>query len=155
MGFDPVTMMLGATVLSAGGSIAGGFAQNSQSRAEAAQYDANAKASLTAADQSEALRREDLLSTLSSIDATRSARGLEAASPTGMAIRRNTTARADQGINTENLNYRTQSQSYKTQAGISRSQGTSALIGGFLKGGSTLFGGLSDAIKYTPPTGKK
>lgn len=140
MGFDPITMMLGATVLSAGGSIVGGMAQNSQSRAEAAQYDANAKASLTAADQSESLRRQDLLSTLSSIDATRASRGLEVASPTGMAIRNNTTARADQAIGTENLNYRTQSQSYKTQAGISRSQGQSALIGGFLKGGSKLLG---------------
>lgn len=142
MGFDPVTMMLGATVLSAGGNIMGGIAQNNQSRAEAAQYDQNAKAALTAADQSEALRREDLLSTLSSIDAQRGARGLEGTSPTGMAIRRNTTARADQAIGTENLNYRTQAQSYRTQAGISRSQGQAALIGGFLKGGSKLFGAV-------------
>lgn len=144
MGFAPIL----AVGLQAGAQIMGGIAENSQKKAEAAQYDQNAKTTLTAADQSEALRRQDLISTLSSIDAVRSARGLEVASPTGMAIRGNTTARADAAINTENLNYRTQAQSYKTQAGISRSQGTAALIGGFLKGGSSIFGGISDAKRY-------
>jgi hypothetical protein len=144
MGF----MAIAAPLLAAGGQIMGGISENNQKRAEAAQYDQNAKATLTAADQSEALRREDLLSTLSSIDAVRSSRGLEVASPTGTAIRQNRTGRAEQAIGAENLNYRTQAQSYKTQAGISRSQGTSALIGGFLKGGSTAFGGISDAVRY-------
>lgn len=141
-------MAIAGQALSAVGSISAGISANSQARAEAAQYDQNAKAALTAADQSEALRRQDLISTLSSIDAVRSARGLDVASPTGQVIAQNRTQRAEEGIDTENLNFRTQAQSYKTQAGIKRSQGSAALLSGFLKGGSSLFGAGSDAMKF-------
>jgi len=144
MGF----MAIAAPILSGIGQISAGFSENSAKRAEAAQYDQNAKAALTAADQSEAMRRQDLMSTLSAIDAVRTSRNLDVASPTGMAIAAQRTRRAEQGINTENLNYRTQAQSYKTQAGISRTEGSAALLGGFLKGGSSIFGGVSDARKY-------
>jgi hypothetical protein len=126
----------------------GGISANNQSQAQAAQQEANAKASLTAADQADAERRRDLMGTLSAIDAVRSSRGLDAASPTGMALASSATTRAERGIDTSNLNYRQEAQSYRTQAGISRSQGTSALIGGFLKGGSSLFSAGRDAYNY-------
>jgi hypothetical protein len=144
MGF----MAIAATALSGIAEISGGISANSQARAEAAQYDQNAKAALTAADQSESLRRQDLISTLSSIDAVRASRGLDVASPTGQVVAQNRTTRAEQGIDTENLNYRTQSQAYKTKAGIARSEGSAALLGGFLKGGAKLFSAGSDAYKY-------
>jgi hypothetical protein len=151
MGFAPLIPII-ATGLGGIAQISGGISANNQARAEAAQYDQNAKSALTAADQSESLRRQDLISTLSSIDAVRTARGLDVASPTGQVIAQNRTARAEQGIDTENLNYRTQAQSYKTQAGISRSQGSAALLGGFLKGGASLFSAGSDAYNYGKKT---
>jgi hypothetical protein len=141
-------MAIAATAVQGIAQISSGFSANSAYRAQAAQEDQNAKAALTAADQSEAARRQDLISTLSSIDAVRTARGLDVSSPTGIAIAQNRTQRADSAIGTENLNYRTQAQSYKTQAGIDRQQGSAALLGGFLKGGSSLFSAGSDAAKY-------
>lgn len=132
-------------VLSAASSIVGGFAQKSQSDAEAAQYEQNAKNAITAGDQADYQRRTDLNSTLSAINAMRASRGLEVTSPTGMAIAADRTDRAEKAIDQSNLNYRQQSQSNKTQAGISRSQGRAALIGGFLKGGASLFQGAAQS----------
>lgn len=148
MGFDPVTMFVGATLLGGASEIAGGISTNAQKKAEAQQYDANAKATLTAADQADVERRTDLVSTLSAINAVRTARGLEVASPTGAVIAQGNTTRAERAIDQSNLNYRGQAQSYKTQAGVSRSQGTAALVGGFLKGGATLFKGAGDLKRY-------
>lgn len=147
MGFA-VPLVIAASALSAGASIYQGLAANAQAKAEAAQYDQNAKAALTAADQADAERRADLNATLSAVNALRTSRGADVASPTGMVLAEDTRARAQRAIDTSNLNYRNKAQAYKTQAGISRSQGTAALVGGFLKGGSTLIGGIHDYQKY-------
>lgn len=148
MGFDPATMILGSAFLSGGNQIYQGLAANSQAKAEAAQYDQNAKAELIAADQADAERRRDLMGTLSAIHAVRTSRELDVASPTGVALAADSTDRAQRAIDTSNLNYRNRSQSDKTMAGIRRSQGTAALVGGFLKGGSSMIGGISDYGRY-------
>jgi hypothetical protein len=148
MGFDPVTMAIGTIVLGAGSSIAGGFAENSAKQAEASQYDRNAKLAKLGADQEEVVRREDLLATISSINAIRTSRGLDVASPTGEAITQHDTMLAERGIGTERLNALNQAQAYGTQAAISRSQGTSAILGGFMKAGTSILStGLLDKKK--------
>ena len=135
MGF---TASMAAMAVSAGASVAGGIVDNSARKEEAKQYERNANLARIGADQEEVLRREDLLSTLSAINSIRVARGLDVSSPTGMAIADRTTMMAERGIGAMQLNARNQSQAFRTQAGISRSQGTMSLLSGFLSAGTTI-----------------
>ena len=140
-----VTAVIGAAVLGAGANIAGGIAANSQAKTEAAQYEQNARLAKTAANQEEVIRREDLLSTLSSVRAIRTSRGLDPSSPTGQAIGERLTLQAERGIGAERLNALNQAQAYRTQAAITRSQGKTALLTGFLKAGTGLLGTFGGA----------
>ena len=144
MGFVPII----AGVMSGVSTIIGGLAQKSQADAEAAQYRQNAQNALTAGDQQDAARRADLISTLSSVDAIRTARGLDVASPTGLAIASDYTTRAERAINVTRANAFAQAGADRTAAGIASSQGNAAMITGFLKGGQSLFSAGRDAYNY-------
>jgi hypothetical protein len=139
MGFDPASaFVIGSSVIGGGADILGGASEKSARFAEAKQYENNAKLTAIAAQQEEAARRQDLLSARSSINAYRTARGLDIASPTGMAISDAVTADAERAIGTVKLNAAGQVSSLYNQATIARNQGNAAYIGGFLKAGSRL-----------------
>jgi hypothetical protein len=124
--------------VSAAASVAGGVAAKQQAGAEAKQYEQNSKYAMIAADQETVQRMEDLNSTLSAIDAIRTARGLDVGSPTGQALRDKVSYDASRAINTTRLNALNQAQGNYAQAGVARSQGQAALLGGFLKAGGTI-----------------
>lgn len=135
MGIDPVTLTIGMTALAAGGSIAGGFADRASARAEAKQYEENAKVAKIGADQQEVARREDLVSTLSTIRAIRTSRGLDPASPTGQAINDKLTSEAERNIGTDRLNALSQISQMHGAAAVSRARGNVSLLKGFVQAG--------------------
>lgn len=141
MGWVPIVM----GVVGGISNIIGGAAQKNQADAEAAAYRQQAQNAITAGDQAEAARRTDLISTLSAVNAIRASRGLDVASPTGMAIAGDLTKRAEAGIHVTRLNALNTASTDLARAGIAKAQGQAALIGGFLKGGTSLLGAGYDA----------
>ena len=125
----------GVTGLAALASVGGGLADRNVARAEAKQYEENARIAKLGADQAEVLRREDLLSTLSSIRAIRTSRGLDPDSPTGMAINERIRMQAERGIQTDRLNALSDANKYYTAASVSRAKGGTSLLQGFLRAG--------------------
>jgi hypothetical protein len=111
-----------------------GIGQNQVDQAQAAQYNFNAKSELIAADEDSAARLSDLNSTISAVNAVRTSRGLDLASPTGMAISAGLTKRAESNVQTARLNYETKAQSDKFGAWGANQAGQYALLGGFLQG---------------------
>jgi len=116
-------------------NFAEGFMGYQQAQGEAAQYKFNARSEQIAADQDSVNRLADLNSSLSSINAVRTSRNLDVASPTGLAIAADYTKRAQQGIDTSRLNYLTRAQSDLFGASQAQYKGYAALIGSFLKTG--------------------
>lgn len=146
MGFATGTGSVLASFVSAGASIYGGIQANEEAKAEAAQYERNAQLAKIGADQEEVARRQDLNNTLSAIQAIRVGRNLDPSSPTALTLNADVTKRAEQGIGAEQLNAAGQAQAYRSYAAIARSQGSAALISGFLKAGtSVLQSGIFDA----------
>jgi hypothetical protein len=126
------------------GSIAQGVMGMQSDDAQAGWSDFNAKNAQIAGEQAEANRVADLISTQSSVDAVRSARGLQVDSPTGMALSQNLSTQANRSIQQSNLNYMSQQASDDAQAQADRSKGDAALLGGFLQGGQQGY----DAYKF-------
>lgn len=135
MGFTAAVIGIGAGALAAGSSIAGGIADRNVARAEAKQYEENARQAKIGADQAEVLRREDLLGTLSSIRAIRTSRGLDPTSPTGLAINERVRMQGERAIQAERLNSLNEQGKLYSAAAVSRAKGKTSLIQGFLKAG--------------------
>ena len=135
MGWAAPIAALGTQI---GGPIAQGIFGSEAADAQKAQYEFNAKSELIAADQDAASRLSDLNSTMSSINAIRTSRGLDVASPTGMAIASGITKKTDANILASQLNYGTRAQSDMFGAYNANVQGQAALLGGFLKGGQNI-----------------
>jgi hypothetical protein len=87
------------------------------------QYDLQAKRIRSAAAVDEAARRTDLESSLETIDAMRSGRGLSLDSPTGRAISRNVTATGERNIMTSKTNFLLDAEKSGFQGEQSRFQG--------------------------------
>jgi hypothetical protein len=134
MGIDPVSMSLMA--MAAGASVVGGIADNAGARKEAKQYEENAKIAKLSAEQSAAERQRDLVSTLSSIRAITTSRGLDPTSPTQMAFRERLTSEAGAAMSTDRLNSLNQQSQYHTAASVSRARGRASLLKGFLNAGA-------------------
>jgi hypothetical protein len=73
------------------------------------------------------------------VNAVRTARGLDVASPTGLAIVADLSRRAQQGIDTVRLNAASDVASYRARAAIAGANATSSIIGGFSSGMRSLF----------------
>lgn len=136
MGIDPVTATIGMAVLAGGASIAGGISDNAAARAEAKQYEENAKLAKLGAEQSAEERQRDLLSTLSSIRAITTSRGLDPSSPTQMAIADSLTREAGSAMSIDRLNSLNQQSQYHLGAATSRARGRTSLLSGFLNAGA-------------------
>jgi hypothetical protein len=125
------------TVMSAGaqekGKQASLMAAQEQSNAqnfEAGQYDIQGKRIRSAAAADEAARRTDLESSLETIDAMRSGRGLSLDSPTGRAISRNVTATGERNILNSRTNMLLQAEQSDAQAELSRRKARYSLLAG-------------------------
>jgi hypothetical protein len=130
----------GSAVIGAAADILGGASQYSAAKAEAKQYEQNARNAMIAADQRQGERMRDLQSTLSSIDALRTGRGLDPTSPTGVAIRERVDTDAQRAIGIDRTNALQQSSANYNAATAAKSAGKAAYIGGFLKAGAKLVG---------------
>jgi hypothetical protein len=140
-------------VLAGGSSIMGGIADNASSRAEAKQYEANAKLAKLGSEQQAAERQRDLLSTLSTIRAITASRGLDPSSPTGLAINDRLTSDAGAAMSIDRLNSLNQQSQYHGAAAVSRARGRVSLLRGFLEAGA--YGAQAFAKTGAPGDGKK
>ena len=128
-----------AAAASGGADIAQGVMGDEMAQGQANQYEFNARSEGIAADQAEAQRRQQLLNTLGQVDAVRTSRGLDVASPTGMALQQYATTSADRNIATERLNYLTQQGSDDIAAQDAQISGDMKLLGGFIGAGQQGF----------------
>jgi hypothetical protein len=151
MGETLAIAAVAASVLSAGTSVAGGFAARGAAKNEARQYEAEARFAATAAAQEEAERRRALGATLATQDAIRAGRGVDLFSPTGEVIRAETLAAGQRDIDNIQLNGMRTQDRFKLAAAGAEARGTQAfysgLAGGFgsllqgARGGSSLLSG--------------
>ena len=139
-----------AAVASAASSVVQGSQANAAAKLEAQQYQQNAADAKLAADQAEAQKRRALGRTLAAQDALRSGRGLDLYSPTGNAIRSDTTSQAEQDITTTRYSDLAAAQRYDLAAAQSSAKGSAAMIGG-IGGAATSI--LSGAKAFFPPHG--
>ncbi len=132
---------VGAVGLAAGtqafGSILAGRQQARERDFEAQQLEIQRTRLETAADIEEAERRDDLASTIQSIEAVRGARGL-GASPTGFAALRQIRGDAQRDIRTARMNRLIGAESAGRAASERRRAGRSQQLAGFLGAGTAL-----------------
>jgi hypothetical protein len=141
MGETLAIAAVAASVLSAGTSVAGGFAARGAGKSEARQYEAEARFAATAAAQEETERRRVLGATLATQDAIRAGRGVDLFSPTGAAIRDETVATAQRDIDNIRLNGMRTTDRYNLAARNAEARGTQAFYGGLAGGFGSLLGG--------------
>jgi hypothetical protein len=113
--------------------IVSGIGQYQAAQGEKAQYNFNAKSEMIGADEEAAASLADLNDTLSAYNAQRTARGLDIASPTGMALASGLTKKTDSNIKALQLNHASRAQSDLFGAWGAQQKGTYALYGGFLQ----------------------
>jgi len=121
-------------------SLVKGRAAKNASDAEAEQFEENAKLAKLSADQMAEERQEDLLSTLSSIRAIRTSRGLDPSSPTGMAINDQLSKEANAGMSVDRINALKEASGMYGAASVSRARGRASLLGGYLGAGESALG---------------
>jgi hypothetical protein len=146
------------TAASAGGQIMQGREQAKAAAFEQDQLRIQAEATRTAAAQDETNRRNELTSSLETIEAIRAGRGLSD-SPGGMAILEGVTNRAERDIGISQGNYAMRAGLLDRQAAMSASKGSMSLLSGYLGAagtvGSAAFNGYSTYNKYQPgPTAR-
>lgn len=141
MGETLAIISVGASVLSAGTQVLGGFAARDAGKTEARQYEAEARFAATAANQEEAERRRQLGATLATQDAIRAGRGVDLFSPTGAIIRSETVAAGERDISNIRLNALRTGDRYRIGAANAEARGTQAFYGGIAGGFGSLLGG--------------
>jgi hypothetical protein len=120
---------------------------------EAQQLERQAKAYTTAAAQDEAARRNDLQSSLETIQVMRSGRGVGLDSPTGQAIMSSTTERAEAGIGTSKANYFDRASNSELAASASRRKGDYSVLAADIGSLTTIASGaakIASAGRYAP-----
>jgi hypothetical protein len=106
---------------------------------EAQQYEIQAQSQRTAADQMEARRREELTSSLETIQAIRAGRNVGANSPTGEAILTSAIEDIERDIAIERGNYRRAADLSRRASIMQRRRGRTSLLAGDLQAGADLF----------------
>ncbi len=133
-------IMVGSAVaggaLSVTGKIMEGRERSAASAFEAQQFDRQNQEYQTASAQAEARRREELTSSLETIQAIRAGRGVGQGSPTGQAILDNIVQDESRDIRTERLNYLTKSEQARMAASMSRRKAKTSLIASYLDAGA-------------------
>jgi hypothetical protein len=136
-----------ASVASAGASIIGGIQGSAAADAERKQYEEQARLSGLQSKQQEEERRKELTRTLATQDAIRAGRGVDLFSQTGMTIRDQTFADAEDDIENIRLNAGSAAARYQLAGQAASARGTAALIGGIGQAAGGLLSGaraLSD-----------
>jgi hypothetical protein len=167
-----IPMLIASTALSAASSIAAGNEKSSAAALEQQQLlgqqqalDREAANTKIAADQTEARRRNELVSNLETIQSLRAGRGVGSASPTGMAILNNFTNVSEGDISAERFSYLSKADQYRMgaiNAGTAAEQAgrrsQTSLLAGYLGAGQAVASGIfkgSGASKgyYSSSTG--
>lgn len=144
----PLMMMIGTAAggaTSAFGSIMAGREQSRAADFERQQLEIQAQTSLTAADQMEARRREELTSNLETIQAIRAGRGVGSNSPTGEAILTSAITDEESDIATERFNLRQKSDLSRRAAIMAGRKSRTSLLAGDLSAASSIFSAATRA----------
>ncbi len=153
MGMSIMALAAG-TATSAVGSIMQGQESARAARFEQQQYAAQEQVQRTQAAQAEARKREELVSSLGSIQAIRAGRGVGLSSPTGMAILDSTTSVGVRDARQAGLNYLMQADQSRMAGAMAGQKAKYSLLSGWMGAGSALADGafaydqLSDNLKF-------
>lgn len=134
----PVAMAVGGSGLSAAGSIMQGRESSRAAAFEQQQLETQARMLRTAADQSEARRREETTSAIETIAALRAGRGVGSGSPTAMAIYDKVIEDSGRDIAIERVNYATRADLSDRAALMAQRKARYSLLAGDLQAGATL-----------------
>jgi hypothetical protein len=139
-GMEPlgIGLALGGSALSAGGSIMQGRESSRAAHFEQMQLQQQAQQLRTAANQSEAQRREETTSAIETIAALRAGRGVGAGSPSAMAIYDKVIQDSSRDIAIERTNYMTRAELSDRAALMSERKRRTSLLAGDLTAGATL-----------------
>ncbi|MGY0790096.1 hypothetical protein ACW7BJ_12025 [Azospirillum argentinense] len=148
--------MAASAAVSAYSSIRQGQAESAALKAQQQQQRQREEQLRTRALQDEAARREELASTLSTIEAIRAGRGLSQGSPTALVIRDDLTNDAMDDMRVSRLNILNGAESARQSAEQSGKAASNALTTGYLGAGKSLldfgskaFGGMGGADDLT------
>jgi hypothetical protein len=133
---DPMTISL-ALAAAGGAAAAAGSAMEGRERSRAAAFESQQLAreeqeTRTAAAQAEARRREELTSSLETIQAIRTGRNVGSASPTGLAILDQTIQDESRDIRTERFNYLSRAEQARLSSRMARRKSKSLLTAGYV-----------------------
>ncbi len=141
------TVALGAAVggsaLKAFGDLRQGQEQARSAEFEAQQLKIQQETLKIASTQEEAKRRNELQSSLETIQAIRAGRGVGASSPGGMAIFDAITANAERDISAQRFNYAQKEDQSRQMELMSRERAKTSLLSGYLSAGSDILSGAS------------
>ncbi len=154
--------LVASTAMSAASSIIAGREKATQAAFEQQQYQVQQTALeqqerqyRIAADEAEARRRDELISSIGTIQALRAGRGVGEGSPTGMAILNNLIATSEGDIGAERLGLLTRADQARigaTEAGygatLAGRTSRTSLLAGYLGAGEAV---ASGAFKYSRP----
>lgn len=143
---DPVTAIaIGSSVVAAGSSIAGGFAQSQALRGQAKSAELNARISSLRAKQVAAQRTEEINDVVGAINTIRSARSVGLDSATGRAIRADRRRKGKEQRNSDVLQELIGRDSQRSRASSLRSQSRIAPVMGFVSALGDISQATSDA----------
>lgn len=139
-GLEPLMLVAaaGGSAMQAGSQIMAGRETARAAAYEQQQLKAQEETYRIAAAQDETQRRDELNSSLETIQAIRAGRGVGAGSPTENAILTSATDDAESDILTSRLNYLTKADSSRTSAEMAGKKAKTSLLAGYLNAGSTL-----------------
>lgn len=140
-----IGMTVAGSGLQAFGSIQRGKEEARASQFEKQQYEIQEQQTKTAAAQSEAKRRDDLTSSLETIQALRAGRGVGATSPTGEAIFTSSVDDVEGDIAIERANYATKADQSRRAALMSDRKSKTSLLAGYLGAGEAIASGATKA----------
>lgn len=151
----PIIGLIVGTAASAGSQIMMGGEQAKAAAFEQEQMKIAASQTRTAAAQEETNRRNELTSSLETIEAIRSGRGLSGSSPGGMAVLEGVTNRAERDIGISKGNYAQKADLLDREASMSSSKGSMSLLAGYLGAAGTVGSSIFNASRpYNPNYGK-
>ncbi|HWW12401.1 MAG TPA: hypothetical protein VN018_07785 [Brevundimonas sp.] len=139
---------------SAATSVMSGRAQSRQFGMEGLMYEKQAKDVDLQATQASARRREELRASLSSVTATRAARGLSLDTPSGMAIERELRRQSVSDEGAENLGFKNQSYALRTTAAMRRRGASNANATGWLQAAGSIMDAAGNIASVGKPPSK-
>jgi mannitol-specific phosphotransferase system IIBC component len=137
-------MVIG-TATAATGQIMKGQEEARSAEFEAQQQKVQRETLAIQAKQDEAKRRNELTSSLETIQAIRAGRGVGESSPGGMALFDQITSSAERDISTSRFNFAQRGEQSRQLSEFSRDRAQTSLLAGYLGAGSTV---ASSAYQY-------